>query len=78
MTTSFWKTAAASLPPAVQRRYAAEFAAAERLEQVLELILAAGSLARPALAKSCQTVALALRATARFLEAAAKRLSLTH
>lgn len=77
MTTSFWKTAAAALPPAVQRRYAGEFEAAERLEQVLDMILAAGGSTRIALAKSCQGVALALRATARFLEAAARRLSLS-
>jgi len=78
MTTSFWKTAAAALPPAVQRRYAAEFEAAERLERVLDLFLAAGSSARIALAKSCQAIALVLRATARFLDAAARRLALTH
>jgi len=36
MTTSFWKDAAASLPPALRDRYAADFEAAERYEHLLE------------------------------------------
>src|SRR2546425_913332 len=37
MTTLFWKDALASLPPSVQRRHAASFEAAERLEALLDL-----------------------------------------
>src|SRR6266700_5745135 len=48
MTTSFWKDALASLPPGVQRRYAANFEAAERMEALLDLGIEAWKSARHA------------------------------
>lgn len=78
MTTSFWKHAAASLPPEIRYRYAAEFEAAGRFEQVLDRLVGAWGRARRALAKSCEIAARALRAAARILDAAARRLSLTY
>ena len=67
MTTSFWKDALASLPPAVQRRYAATFEGAERFETQLDAGI-------EALAKICRAAARAMRGTARILDSAAHRL----
>ncbi len=82
MTTSFWKNAAASLPPEMRRRYAADFAAAERFEPALDLVIEACGRARSVLAKSfaksCQAAARSLRAAARILDTVARRLTLTH
>lgn len=74
MTTSFWKDAAASLPPAVRHRYAANFEAAERYEHLLESGIEAWRIARRALAKCCQVAAGALRAAARSLDRAARHI----
>src|SRR5207248_6070158 len=49
MTTSFWKDALASLPPSVQRRYAASFEAAEHFEALLDLGVEAWGFAKHAL-----------------------------
>ncbi len=76
MTTSFWKDALASLPPSVQRRYAANFEAAERMEALLDCGIEAWKSARHALAKICQAAAHAMRGTARILDDAAHRLLL--
>jgi hypothetical protein len=38
-TDSFWKTAAASLPPHVQRKYGHLFEAAERYEPLIDFIV---------------------------------------
>lgn len=78
MTTSFWKDALASLPPEVQRRYAANFEAAERFEALLDLGIEASGSARHALAKICKATAHAMRETARILEDAAHRLLPAH
>jgi len=78
MTTSFWKDALASLPPSVQRRYAASFEAAERYEALLDLGIEAWGSAKHALAKICQAAARAMRGTARILEDAAHRLLPMH
>jgi hypothetical protein len=78
MCSSFWKNAAASLPPQVRRRYAAEFAAAERFEAVLDFVIEAGSFARRALGRGCESVAAGLRKTARILDVVARHLALTH
>jgi len=78
MTTSFWKDALASLPPAVQRRYAASFEAAERYEALLDLGVEAWDSGRRALGKICQATARAMRGTARILEDAAHRLLPMH
>ncbi len=78
MTTSFWKDALASLPPGVQRRYAASFEAAERFEALLDLGVEAWGSAKHALARSCQAAARAMRGTARILEDAAHRLLPMH
>jgi len=78
MTTSFWKDALASLPPSVQRRYAASFEAAERYEALLDLGVEAWDSAKHALARICQAAARAMRATARILEGAAHRLLPMH
>jgi hypothetical protein len=74
MTTSFWKDALASLPPSVQRRYAANFEAAERFEVLLDLGIEAWGSAKHALARICQGAARAMRTTARILDGAAHRL----
>jgi len=78
MTTLFWKNALASLPPSVQRRYAASFQAAERFEALLDLGIEAWGSARHTLAKICQAAARAMRGTARLLEGAAHRLLPMH
>ena len=54
MTTLFWKDALASLPPNVQRRHAASFEAAERLEALLDLGIEAWGSVKHALAKICK------------------------
>ena len=64
MTRSFWKNALASLPPAVQRRYAADFAMAERLDRSLDIALDAWSSGKRTLARnSGKTLASTLTAT---------------
>ena len=78
MKKSFWKDALASLPPSVQRRYAASFEAAERFEALLDLGVEAWGSAKHALAKFCQAAARAMRGTARILEGAAHRLLPMH
>jgi hypothetical protein len=78
MTTLFWKDALASLPPSVQRRYAATFEAAERFEALLDLGIEAWGSAKHALARICQAAARAMRGTARILEGAAHRLLPMH
>ena len=77
MADSFWKTAAASLPPHVQERYASLFEAAEQYEPVIDFIVTARGRAHRALARVCRGMADALRNTARALDAAAWRLTLT-
>jgi len=77
MCSSFWKNAAASLPPQVQRRYAMHFEAAERFEPVLDLVIEAAGYARRALGWGCENVAAGLRRSARILDAVARRLALT-
>jgi len=74
MTTSFWQSALASLPPSVQRRHAASFEAAERFEALLDLGFEAWGSAKDVLARICQAAARAMRGTARVLESAAHRL----
>ena len=71
MSQSFWKTAAASLPPHVQERYASLFQAAEEYEPVIDFIVTARGRAHRALARSCHNLADALRNAARALDAAA-------
>jgi len=78
MTTSFWKNALASLPPSVQRRYAATFEAADRFEMLLDLGIEAWGSAKHALAKICRAAARAMRGTARILDSAAHRLLPVH
>jgi hypothetical protein len=70
MNDSFWKEAAASLPPEVRSRYAAEFEAMERYEVLLDVVMSGGSRARRALGRGCQTAA-------RLLDTAAQRLLLS-
>jgi hypothetical protein len=77
MTESFWKTAAASLPPSVQWRYAKLFEAADEFEQLLDFVLAARGRAYSALARACRRVADALRKSARRLDLKARRLTPT-
>ena len=77
MPRSFWKKALASLPPQVQRRYAAEFEAIERYEPLIGLVADAGGHARRALGNCCRRAAGALRAAARRLDTAGRRLSLS-
>ena len=74
MTTLFWQNALASLPPQLQRRYAATFEAAERFDTLLDLGIEAWVFARHALAKICKTAAYAMRGTARILDRAAHQL----
>ena len=77
MPQSFWKDAAASLPPHVRERYASLFDAAEEYEPVIEFIVTARSRAYRTLARTCRGMADALRNAARALDAAAWRLTLT-
>ena len=77
MAESFWRTAAASLPPQVQQRYARLFEAAEEYEQLLDFVVTARSRAHRALARACRGLADALRNAARKLDVAAGRLTLT-
>lgn len=77
LTQSFWRTAAASLPPQVQWRYAGLFEAAERYELLFEIVATSGGRARRALAQTCRGIADALRNTARALDVAARRLAPT-
>lgn len=77
-STSFWKDAAASLPPEVRRRYAPDFEAAERLDKLLDLGIAAWGIARRVVARSCEAAAQGLRTAARLLDAAARRLFIAH
>lgn len=76
MSTSFWKAAAASLPPEVRLRYAADFEAAERFEYLVDIGIEASRFAKRALAKCCRVAAHALRTAARILDTAARRLTL--
>jgi hypothetical protein len=46
---SFWQDAAKSLPAPVQQRYAAYFESAERFDETLAIVLAAGSRVKKAL-----------------------------
>jgi hypothetical protein len=78
MTTSFWRDAAASLPPAIRNRYAADLAAAERFEHLLEFGIETWRFARRVLAKCCQVAAYALRAAARLFDSAARHLTVAH
>ena len=75
MATSFWKDAAASLPPAVRERYAAHFKAAERYEQLFDLAVETWRGTRPALAKGCRAAAQTLRAAARRLDSTARHIA---
>jgi len=78
MTTSFWKGIVASLPPAVQRRYARDLAAAERFEPMLDLAIEIAGLAKRVFGRCCRAVAQGLRVSAALLDAAARRLALRH
>jgi len=77
MSESFWKTAAASLPPSVQWRYAKLFEAADEFEQLIEFLLAGRGRIYSAAARACRGVADALRKSARRLDVKARRLTPT-
>lgn len=77
MDESFWKTAAASLPPHVQWRYARLFEAAEQFERLLDLAVTASGHACRLLARTCRRMADALRKMARKLDVKARRLTAT-
>jgi hypothetical protein len=74
-STSFWKEKADSLPPHVRERYAGCFEAAERWERVLDAGVDAWRGTRRALARGCKVAARGSRATAKWLDAAARDLS---
>jgi hypothetical protein len=76
MAQSFWKTAAASLPPQVQWRYAGLFEAAERFELLLDSVVTARGRLQRVLARACRGLADALRDAARALDAAAWHLTI--
>jgi hypothetical protein len=69
MKESFSKQVAASLPPQVRRRYAAELDMMERCDALIATASDAWSRGRRGLGKSC-------RAAARMLDGAAQRLLL--
>lgn len=77
MAESFWKTAAASLPPQVQQRYARLFEAADEYEPLLDFVMTARGRAHRALAHACRGLADALRNAAGKLDIAARRLTPT-
>jgi len=74
MTQSFWKEAAASLPPQVARRYAAAFEKAEVYEQLLDRIIGAWCSAGSKLMTSCKAASQRLRNAGRSRRNAAQRL----
>jgi hypothetical protein len=76
MAESFWRTAAASLPPHVQSRHAKLFEAAEEFDALLDFVLTARGRVHSALARACRGLAAALRDAARALDAAAWRLTI--
>lgn len=76
MPASFWKTAAAALPPHVRRRYAKEFEAAERYEPLIDLLVDSARYVSRALALGSSYAASALRVLAQALKTAAQRLTL--
>jgi hypothetical protein len=78
MTYSFWKNALASLPPSVQRRHAADFEMAERLDRSLDFWSEGWNSAKRALARTCCAAAYTLRTAAHALESAAQRLLLSY
>jgi hypothetical protein len=78
MTGSFWKQAAAKLPPEVRRRHAVAFEAADRYEPLVDRLIEAGRFSRRALALGCGAAAGTLHSLARTLDAAARRLSMRH
>lgn len=75
MCSSFWKDAAASLPPPVQRRCGAEFAAAKRLEAALDLVIELVGITMRVLGRGCNSAAGGLRKTARILDSMARHLA---
>lgn len=77
MTRSFWRTAAASLPPQIQWRYAGLFEAAERYELLFDIVATSGGRVRRALAQTFRGTADALRKSARRLDVKARRLTPT-
>jgi hypothetical protein len=77
MAESFWKIAAASLPPQIRWRYGGLFEAAERYELLFDFLVTSGGHARSALARTCRWLADALRDGARRLDFAARRLTVT-
>ena len=78
MTDSFWKSALASLPPSVQRRHAADFQMAERLDRSLDVAFESWKSALRGLARTCCIAAYTLRVGAHRLESAAERLLLVY
>ena len=70
MTESFWKDAAASLPPSVQRRYATEIEAMGRYDLLMDVAVDAWRNTRRVLGKGCL-------AAARMFDNVAHRLLLT-
>ena len=77
MDESFWKTAAASLPPQIRWRYARLFEVAEEFERQLDFAVTVSSHACRLLARTCRGMADALRKAARKLDIAARRLTAT-
>ncbi len=69
MKESFWKQIAASLPPQVRHRYAAELEMMERCDALFDAASDAWRRGRRGLGKGC-------RAGARMLDGAAQRLLL--
>ena len=78
MSKSFWNNAAASLPPHLRRRYAADFEMAERFDAVLDAGIQAWGAARRATGVALEGFACGLRFAARRIGFVARRLSGTH
>ena len=74
MTESFWKDAIASLPPAVQRRYARDFEMAQRLDDLLDLGFDAWGSAKRSVGRICQATAHAFLVAAWVFDSASRRL----
>ena len=77
MAQSFWKAAAASLPPQVRWRYVGMFKAAEQFELLLDSVVTARGRLQRVLARACRGLADSLRDAARALDAAGRRLAPT-
>lgn len=73
MRRAFWTQAMDSLPPDERLRFAGHFAAVERCDDSITMLLDAGAAVLRVLGASCRSLAAGLRITARVLDFTAQR-----